>query len=206
MKPTFCYLFLVSIIWTSCTTYKQFDNRAKASRESSYETAIIKRDGTIVTGQTLKHKITNKSEPYLFSVLNTDNAISLDNKNYNDTDVVFFQDQNAFYKQYENVFLIRLLKGKINLYYFDIKKLYNHHMSAASGQFLGSSSQSTIKSIFFLEKGKYGITEIDITELRKAVSDNPKALDKLNSYYPKSFYTRQLDIEKIVSVIELYNQ
>lgn len=206
MKPTFCYLVLVSIIWSSCTTYKQFDNRAKASRESSFETAIIKKDGTIVTGQTLKHMITNKSEPYLFSVLNTDNAISLDNKNYNDTDVVFFQDKNAFHKQYENVFLIRLLKGKISLYYFDIKKLYNYTTRTASGQFLSSTSGSTMKSIFFLEKGKDGITEIGITELRKAVSDNPKALDKLNSYYPKSSYTRQLDIEKIVSVIELYNQ
>jgi hypothetical protein len=97
MRVKFYYLLLATLVWSSCVTFKQFDNRAKANRESGYEAAIIKRDSTIITGKELKHKMTNSYDPFLFNVMNRDNAISLDNKNFNDSDVVAFQNKRAFH-------------------------------------------------------------------------------------------------------------
>lgn len=205
MRMKLFYLLLVMVTWSSCVTFKQFDNRAKANRESEYEAAIIKKDGTIITGKELKHKMTNSNDPFLFNVTNRDNAITLDNKNYNDSDVVAFQNKRAFHKRYKNAFLIRLLKGKINLYYFDnisINKTYTY-------QTFGPTEVTKFKdrkSTFFFEKEKDKIVEIGIVPLRQALSDNPKALEKFKSYYPKDYYSKELDIEKLVSVFELYNQ
>ena len=43
--------FLICVAFSSCVTFKQFDKRAKASREINYDASIIKKDGTVITGE-----------------------------------------------------------------------------------------------------------------------------------------------------------
>jgi hypothetical protein len=205
MQTKFYYTLLVTITFSSCVTFKQFDNRAKSARESTYEASIIKKDGTIYKGQTLKHKNKDPYDPNLVRIINSDNALTLDSKKYNDSDVVVFQDSKAFHKRFNNVFLIRLVKGKINLYYFDntgYDKTYTFNSSGPTT----TNSVNTRKSTFYFEKENSKIFPIGISELKNAVSDNQQVLKKLNSFYPKDSYAKELNIEKLVSVVEDYNK
>ncbi len=204
MQPKhYCFL-LICITCSSCVTFKQFDNRAKASREDFYAASIIKKDGTTITGQTLKHKNYDPYDPNLVRVTNNDNALTLDGKKYNDSNVVAFQDKKAFHKRFNNVYLIRLVKGKINLYYFDNTGYDKTYTYSGGGTSINSTNNR--KSTFFFEKEKDKIFTIGISELKNAVKDNAQVLKKLNSYYPKDAYSKELNIEKLVSVIEAYNQ
>lgn len=204
MKTRFLLSFLVFAGLSSCVTFKQFDNKAKSAREQNYEASIITNDGTMITGKTLKHKNYDSYDPNLVRVINRDNALSLDGKNYNDSNVVIFQDKKAFRKRYNNVFLIRLVKGKINLYYFD-ETGYSKTTTFTNGP-TRTSSTNNRRTTFFFEKENNNISPIGIKELRNAVKDNPTALNKLNSYYPKDSYLRELNIEKLVSVVRTYNE
>jgi hypothetical protein len=198
------YLLLIIVIFSSCVTSKQFDKKAKTARESNYEASIIKKDGTIYTGKTLKHKDYDSFDHNLVRVIRKDNALTLDSKKYNDSDVVAFQDKKAFHKRFNNLYLIRLVKGKINLYYFD-NTGYTKTYTFSNGP-TGINSSSNRRSTFFFEMEKDKILPIGIAELKKAVQDNPEALKKLNSYYPKNSYARELNIEKLVSVVRIYNK
>ncbi len=205
MKSKFFLAFLICATYCSCVTFKQFDNRAKAARETNYEASIIKKNGTVITGETLKHKNYDPYDPNLVRVTNSDNALTIDGKKYNDSDVVVFQDKKAFHKRFNNIYLIRLVKGKINLYYFDntgYDKTYTFHSSGPTT----TTSTNNRKSTFFFEKEDNKIFPIGISDLKNAVKDNQKALTKLNSYYPKDSYAKELNIEKLVSVVETYNQ
>lgn len=44
------------MVISSCVTFKQFDNRARDAKEPSYPVSLIKKDGTVYSGQELKHK------------------------------------------------------------------------------------------------------------------------------------------------------
>lgn len=188
---------------SSCVTFKQFDNKAKAAREADYEASIVTRDGTTITGTTLKHKNYDSYDPNLVRVINSDNALTLDGKKYNDSNVIIFQDKKAFHKRYNNLFLIRLVKGRINLYYFD-QTGYTKTITFSNGP-TKTSSVNNRATTFFFEKDNNEIFPIGLKELRDAVMDNPAALNKLNSYYPKDSYKKELNIEKIVSVVRAYN-
>lgn len=205
MKSINYLAVLTFTTYASCVTFKQFDDRAKAARESSYEASIIKKSGEIVTGEILKHKNYDSYDPNLVRVIYRDNALTIDGKQYNDSNVVAFQDKKAYHKRFNNIFLIRLVKGKINLYYFDdtgYDKTYTFNSSGPTTV----NSTSKRKSNFFFEKEENKIFPIGISDLKNAVKDNQEAFNKLNSYYPKDSYSKELNIEKLVSVIEIYNQ
>ncbi|WP_415060807.1 hypothetical protein [Flavobacterium sp.] len=189
---------------SSCVTFKQFDSKAKTARETNYEASIIKKDGTIITGQTLKHKNYDPYDPNLVRVINSDKALTLDGKNYNDSNVIIFQDKKAFRKRYNDVFLIRLVRGKINLYYFD-QTGYTKTYTYSSGP-TKTNSVNNRTTTFFFEKNNDNILPIGIKELRNAIKDNAAALNLLNSYYPKDSYKKELNIEKLVSVVKKYNE
>ena len=196
--------FLICVAFSSCVTFKQFDKRAKASRETNYDASIVKKDGTVITGKSFKHKNYDSYDHNLVRVINKDNAFTMDGKKYNDSDVVAFQDSKAFHKRYNNLYLIRLVKGKMNLYYFDntgYTKTYTYSNGPTS-----INSSSNRRSTFFFEKDDNKIYPIGIRDFKEAVKDNPKALAKLNSYYPKDNYAKELNIEKLVSVVKMYNQ
>jgi nicotinic acid mononucleotide adenylyltransferase len=204
MQTKLYYLLLIVITFSSCVTFKQFDKKAKTARESTYEASIIKKDGTVYTGKTLKHKDYDRYDHNLVTVINKDNALTLDAKKYNDSDVVAFQDKKAFHKRFDNLYLIRLVKGKMNLYYFD-NTGYTKTYTFSNGP-TSVNSSSNRRSDFFFEKENNKILPIGIAELKNAVKDNPEALKKLNSYYPKDSYARELNIEKLVSVVRTYNE
>ena len=88
--------FLACASFMACVTFKQFDNRAKAARETNYEASIIKKDGTVITGKTFKHKNYDAYDPNLVRVTNSNNAFTIDGNKYNDSDVVIFQDKKAY--------------------------------------------------------------------------------------------------------------
>lgn len=159
----------------------------------------------MITGETLKHQNYDPYDANLVRVTNSDNAFTLDGKKYNDSDVVVFQDKKAFHKRFNNIYLIRLVKGKINLYYFD-KTGYDKTYSFNNGGPTTVTSTNNRKSTYFFEKENNKIFPIGISDLKNAVKDNQQALNKLNSYYPKDSYSKELNIEKLVSVIEMYNQ
>jgi hypothetical protein len=205
MKPTHYFLFLLCLTFSSCVTFKQFDNRAKSARETSYEASIVKKDGKIISGEVLKHKNHDPYDANLVRVINSENAFTIDGQNYHDSNVVAFQDKKAYHKRFNNIFLVRLVKGKINLYYFD-NTGYDKTTTFNSGGPTTINSTSTRKSAFFFEKEKDKILPIGISELKKAVEDNQKVLNKLTSYYPKDSYSKELNIEKLVSVVEAYNE
>lgn len=205
MKSRFYLAFLVCVIYSSCVTFKQFDNRARFARETNYEASIIKKNGTVITGETLKHKNYDPYDPNLVRVINSDNALTIDGKSYNDSDVVVFQDKKAFHKRFKEVFLIRLVKGKINLYYFDNTGYDKKYTVNTSGPTTTTSTNNR-KSTFFYEKENNKIIPIGISDLKNAVKDNELAFTKLNSYYPKDPYLKELSIEKLVSVLEIYNK
>lgn len=204
MKPKHYFAFLVCLAYSSCVTFKQFDKRAKAAREADYEASIIKKDGEVITGKALKHKDHDPYDPNLVRVTNNNNALSIDGKTYNDSNVVGFQDKKAFHKRFDNIFLVRLVKGKMNLYYFD-NTGYSKTYTFSNGP-TSVNSSSNRRSTFFFDKGNNKILPIGIRELRNAVKDNPVALKKLNSYYSKDSYSKELNIEKLVSVVETYNR
>ena len=205
MKSKIYLAFLICTACSSCVTFKQFDNRAKAARETNYEASIIKKDGTVITGKTLKHKNYDAYDPNLVRVINSDNAFTMDGKKYNDSDVVVFQDKKAFHKRFNNIYLIRLVKGKINLYYFDTTGYDKTYTFNSSGPTTTTSTNNR-KSTFFFEKEINKFFSIGISDLKNAVKDNQQAFGKLNSYYPKATYAKELNIEKLVSVVEIYNQ
>jgi hypothetical protein len=204
MQTKLYYLLLIVVTFSSCVTFKQFDKKAKAARESTYEASIIKNDGTIFTGKTLKHKNYDSYDHNLVRVINKENALTLDSKKYNDSNVVAFQDNKAFHKRFNDLYLIRLVKGKMNLYYFD-NTGYTKTYGFTNGPTRINSS-SNRRSTFFFEKENDKIFPIGIAELKNAVQDNPAALKKLNSYYPKNSYSKELNIEKLVSVVRTYNE
>src|SRR5579863_6549102 len=171
----FSLLLIYILFFYSCVTFKQFDSKAEASREASYEAAIIKNDGSIITGRTLKHRNYDSYDHNLVRITNRNDALTLDGKKYNDSDVVAFQDKNAFHKRFNSLYLIRLVRGKINLYYFDntgYTKVYNFSNGPTSMQ-----SYNNRKSTFYFEKDGQIVT-IGIAELKSAVKDNEQALRK----------------------------
>ena len=185
-------LVLISLFLCSCVTFKQYDNKAKEAKDSNYEAYILKDDGTIISGKSLKHRDYDTYDHNLVRLTNKDNAFTLDGTKYTDKNVLVFQDKKAYHKYFSGMFLIRLVKGNINLYYFD-----------QTGYNMGRNVR---KSFFYFEKAVDRITPIGIKELREAVKDNAAALAKLNGYYPKDHYAKELSIEKLVSVIKIYNQ
>jgi hypothetical protein len=191
------------LLYSSCVTFKQFDSKAEAAREPSYEAAIVTRDGSIITGRTLKHKNYDSYDHNLVRVINKNDAFTLDGKKCSDTNVVTFQDKKAFHKRFNDLYLIRLVKGKINLYNFDntgYTKVYSFSNGPTSSQ-----SYNNRKSTFYFEKDGQIVT-IGIGELKAAVKDNTQALQKLTAYYSKDSYSKELDIEKLTTVINIYNQ
>jgi hypothetical protein len=42
--------------------------------------------------------------------------------------------------------------------------------------------------------------------LREAVKDNANALNQLNDSFPKDHYVKNLNVDKLTAVINLYNQ
>ena len=204
MRLTNFVPLLLCLTYSSCVTFKQYDSKAKNSRDSNYEAFIVKKDGKIIGGEVLKHRNYDSYDGNLVRVINKDNAFTIDGKNYNDKDVVVFQDKKAYHKRYENLFLIRLVKGKINLYYFD-NTGYSKTYTYSNGPTTVNSINNR-KSTFYFEKEKGEIIPIGISELKEAIKKNEAALNKLNKYYPKDNYSKELNIEKIVSVINLYNE
>ena len=204
MKIKSFYFILMVFLFSSCVTFKQFDSKAKDARDPNYESFIMKKDGKVISGKTLKHKNYDSYDHNLVRVINKDNAFKIDGTNYNDADVIVFQDAKAFHKRFDNLYLIRLVKGKINLYYFD-NTGYNKTYTFSNGPTTVNSS-SNRKSTFYFEKEKDKIFKIGVSELKEAVKDNSKASHKLQGYYPKDSYKKELDIEKLVSVINVYNQ
>jgi hypothetical protein len=188
----------------SCVTFKQFDDKARASREPGYEACIITKDGNVITGQTFKHRNYDPYDYNLVRVTNQSNAFTMDGKSYSDQDVVAFQDKKAFHKRFQDLFLILLAKGKINLYYFD-KTGYDrtYNPSAGPGNIQRTNTRTTT---YFFEKEKDKIIPIGLNELKEAVKDNPNALNKLRSYYPKESHSGELNVDKLAAVIEMYNQ
>ncbi|MFS8082222.1 MAG: hypothetical protein ACMG51_02120 [Ginsengibacter sp.] len=205
MKAKYYLASLIFLGFYSCTSFKAFDDRAKAARKSTHEDLIIKENGVIITGLNLRHKNHDPNDRNLVRVTNSDDALSMNGIKYNDRDVIAFQDRKAFHKRFNNIYLIRLVKGKINLYYFDQTGYVNTYIIHPSEP---STITSTFerKSYFFFEKEDNEIYIIGISNLKNALKDDQQALDKLNSYYPKNFYSKELNIEKLVSVIEIYNQ
>lgn len=204
MQTKHFYLLLIILSFPSCVTFKQFDKKAETARESTYDASIIKKDGTVYTGKTLKHRNYDSYDHNLVRVINKDNALTLDAKKYNDSDVVAFQDKKAFHKRFNDLYLIRLVKGKMNLYYFD-NTGYTKTYTFSNGPTRMNSSGNR-RSDFFFEKGDNKILPIGIAELKNAVKDNPEVLKKLNSYYPKDSYAKELNIEKLVAVVRAYNK
>ncbi len=137
-------------------------------------------------------------------VINKNDAFTLDGKQYNDSDIVAFQDKHAYHKRHQDQYLNRLVKGRINLYYFD-KTSYKKTYTYTSGP-TKINSASTRVSYFYFDKDNGDISIIGIPELRNAVKDKPEILSKLNAYYPKDTYAKELDIEKLVAVVEGYNK
>ena len=197
-------LFLFTA-FSSCVTFKQFDDRAKASREMTYEASIIKNNGTVYTGEQLKHKNYDPYDANLVRVTYKDNALTLDSKKYNDSDVVAFQDTKAFHKRFNNIYLIRLVKGKMNLYYFDATG-YDKTFSSQQNGPTNITRKNERRSTYFFDKNGGKINPIGLTELKEAIKDKPQALKKLNASYPKDSYAKELNVEKLVSVVELYNK
>lgn len=196
---------LIFIAFSSCVTFKQFDDRAKASRETTYEASIIKNNGTVYTGEQLKHKNYDPYDANLVRVTYKDNALMLDSKKYNDSDVVAFQDTKAFHKRFNNIYLIRLVKGKMNLYYFDATG-YDKTFSPQQNGSTNITKTNDRRSTYFFDKNGGKINPIGLAELKDTIKDNPQALKKLNASYPKDSYAKELNIEKLVSVVELYNK
>jgi hypothetical protein len=199
------YTILIAFGFTSCVTFKQYDNRAKAAKEDNYTVAIIKNDGTVVKGESLKCKNIHPQEPNLAFVTEKNNAFQLDDQKYSDKDIVAFQDKRGFHKRLDGRYLMRLFKGKMNLYYFDnISSSKNTTFKSSGG--IDTKTDRTRKSIFYFEKEKDVLVQIGISELKNALKDNDAALAKLNSYYPKDNYRKELDIEKLITVFNLYNK
>jgi hypothetical protein len=73
--------FLICVAFSSCVTFKQFDKRAKASRETNYDASIVKKDGTVITGKSFKYKNYDSYDHNLVRVVNKDNAFTMDGKN-----------------------------------------------------------------------------------------------------------------------------
>jgi hypothetical protein len=192
MKLKNCLPLSILLICCSCVTFKQYDSKAKESRDSNYEAFIVKKDGEIISGQSLKHRSYDAYDPYLVRVINKDDAFKIDGKKYNDSDVVVFQDKNAYHKRFNNLYLVRLVTGKMNLYYFDTTGYTKTYTYSAPGP-ANIKSTNNRKSSFFFEKEKDKIVLIGISEFKEAVGDNPEALEKLNKYYPKETYFKELN-------------
>lgn len=198
MKFKYYLPLAVCFAWCSCVTFAQYDKKALASKEPGNEEFITYKDGRTVSGKKLKHRNYDPFDGHLVRVTNKDNAFNIDGKNYNDSLVVAFQDAKAFHKSDGGRFLIRLVSGKMNLYYFDdIRMEYTAGVS-------GYHTKRT--STYFFEKEKDQIVQIGLAGLRDAVKDNRKALNRLSENYPKDNYKRELNIEKLVEVVRLYNQ
>jgi len=195
MKQTLYLLFVTSLCAASCVTFKQFDDKAKSARETSYEAAIIKEDGTVTRGNSLKHRNYDPYDHNLVRVTGSEKAFTIDGSTYSDKDVVCFQDRKAFHKRFNGAYLIRLVKGRMNLYYFDNTANYKN-----------ISYSATRTTAYFFEKENGVIMPIGLASLREAVKDNPAALAKLQAAYPHDKVTGELNVEKIAGVFYTYNQ
>lgn len=184
------YIILLTPFFPACVTFKQFDDKAKDARDAGREAFIERANGEVVAGKTLTHKNHHGYDASLVRQTNNKNAFKIDGVGYNDSDVVVFQDQHAYHKRWKDIYLIRLVKGKIDLYYFD-------DMTP------GGQGRTTN---FFFQKGNEPISGVGVGVLRAAVKDNPQALKKLNGYYPKDRYMNQLNVEKLTDVVKTYDQ
>lgn len=199
------FLLLLTLCGTiSCVTFKQFDDKAKSAREPGYSAALIKEDGTVITGSALKHRNYDPYDHNLVRVTKDPRAFRLDGKDYSDTDMVGFQDGKAFHKRFNGLYLIRLIHGKINLYYFD-NTGYNKTYTFSNGP-TSIQSNSARSTSYFFDKDNGGISGIGLATLREAVKDDPAALQKLQSLYPRDNVKGELNLEKLTTVVRLYNQ
>jgi hypothetical protein len=203
MKQSYLSI-LICVTLFSCVTFKEYDDRAKDARETNYASFVQTEDGKIISGKTLKHKNYDPYDHNLVRVTGSSKAFSIDGIKHSDADVVAFQDSKAYHKRFHDLYLIRLVKGKINLYYFDVTG-FDKNYTYSNGPTTVQKTNNR-RTTFFFEKGDSGITKIGLKELREAVKDNRAALAKLNNAYSKDDYARELNIEKLVAVVQAYNK
>ena len=178
MKMIHCIIIFTALSLYSCITYKQTDRQALSAKEPG-DVLIVMNDGRVIPGTDLK---------VLFNDRKPKNEIILDGKTYSVNDVIAYQTKDTYLRRTPYGYLKRLVRGNMNLYYRE--------------DVISSNNINT----FFFDKPGQTATQIGIHQLRDAVKDNEAALALLNRYYPRTEYIRQLNMDKLVAIVKMYNK
>jgi hypothetical protein len=185
----------VLALLTSCTTFKEYDKETKKMRDNSATYFVVRDDGRKVTGTNFRQgtdKTTGKASFFL-----DNEAVPLDK-------VQAYQDKTAYYEKTDKGAWAKLLRrGKIKLYYFDVRTTTGFHTGAGGSQMADSQADDH----FAFAKGDEAPRELTRREIADLLKDNQKAYSKFTSIWkpdnkllPKSYA-----LHLIINVIDIYN-
>ncbi len=200
-------LFLFVLLSFSLSAFSQYADDefyygklAMSARESTNEVFVVTKDGE-------KHAGTKFSTPpgYAMSVY-----LKIDGKKYprrKMSDIIAWQDEGSYhiyYAPFSND-VVRLVKGKINLY---LQKKITGHSGAV-----------VFEDIYFLlEKGESNFFMAKFENMEELFSDNASVLQKYHELYPedrrkKGGWPRQNTVNQeqsiyrnMVTLVKLYNE
>ena len=192
--------FTISI--PSCVSVKAYEksyaDEIKLGLDPDSKVFIKKKDGKKIEGKEITF-----SHESIWRVKQKENWIAIDGQKINMKDISSFENQNgyfAFYK-YDRFlesqpyqFVSRVRQGKLNLYYYT----FNY-----SGQIQGKDH-----NVYIFQKGKGKLQDFKFSEFYDAIKDNIKAVQKLNTVFPKGkipFNDNIKDLRKLASVVDVYN-
>ena len=187
MKRLIPFAFLC-IVLHSCVTFKMYDNETKKMRLPEYEVLVVKTNGEKIAGKKLKWGH-DKSIAKDVSLIIDGNPIPIG-------EIYAYQDEKSYYRRFQSYWARLLRRGKINLYYYEI---YNGVSDRAERGYYDH---------FVFEKNNGELKELTKREISEWLADNSTAQNKFNSIFKKGdvFIYRQMRLDEIVSIIDMYNQ
>ena len=187
----------------SCVTTKSyekdFSNEKLLGREQNSDVFVVKKNGEKIVGKKMTF-----SPSSIWKVTQKEDWIAVDGQKINKEDISVYQtptEYKEFHKykhtlEYESS---RVRYGKINLYYKSMSDKIGTGVNQTGGSY----------NIYFFKKENGQVEDLSFDSFYKAVHDNDKAVQKLNSSFPKGKLPSHKDdikiLQKLISVVEIYN-
>lgn len=196
-KLTNIFVLIFAFTFGSCITTKTYSTEEKKMRYPAKGTYILTTGGQTITGKRV-------SLPSAFTI--DKSYIKLDGKKYNDSDLIAYQDNDAYYKRFRgsngSVWVKQLKRGAINLY---------DYQTTPDARYQGGTN-TQYHDHFVFEKESAGIlmAELSLPDIASLLKDNKKAYETFVARFgsdDKKFLPKQLDKhpEVIMEAVDIYN-
>ncbi len=187
--------FLVIVSFASCeTTYHTTQPPTKAFKKKALNAREEPISRKFVVTSTYDTIVINKIK-FKFRVFKESQCILDNEKSLKLSEIDVFQDDKAYYKRYGFEFALRIIKGRINVYWLATSMVSNFSMN--------SKSLSKIDIIYYMEDRKTGkFVRVNDKDTREFVNGYEPSMHYINL---RAMKTGKKKRKNLIKAIEVYN-